>query len=622
MTQAFTLMKATNCLVVSLVVVPTYLLARGLVGRWWALLAAMLAVAVSDVAYSGTIMTENAFYPVFAFWCWATVRAFRTPTIWSQLLSLGLLVLAYLTRPQAVFLVPALLTALALVIGLDAWSAGGRPLLRSLLRAAAPYLTFAIALVVGAAGFLVVEVGIRGKGWGDLLGAYSSVATVHYSVHAVLRWFVYHVGEIDFAVVLLPFAGFLLALFVGLRPRAARELRVFAAVAAAASFWLILGVAAFASTPYANRLLERSTFYVAPLFMVALVAAAGRGFFWTHRLAAAVAAVSAVGLIGVLQYSTLLGPNEANDTFSLFVANSILERGWVAVPQLQSAIMVGATVLALIFILTPRRLAALVPLLALLALALANGPVERRIRIASQQSRDGAVSIRRDWIDHAVGPGARVAALWTGRDAYVTLWDNEFFNRSVKAVYTLGPPPDGLAETPVTFDDKTGKLLAAGAPIANEKYLLADPTVSVMGSAVAHDPRTGMTVYRISRPLRYRYDVQGLYPDFWSGATLIYTEYGCRGGRLAPTIFSDKNLHPRPMTIVARSGSKPPVRFTYHAGRLARFSVPLERTGSFCRVTFTMPTAVPQLVTGTADTRPLGVRFYTFAYKPPGTSAG
>jgi len=612
--RAFTMMKATNCLVMSLAAVPTYLLARSLVGRWWALTAAMLAVAIPDLAYTGTIMTENAFYPVFAFWCWATVRAFQAPTWRRQLLVLGFLVLAYLTRPQAVVLVPALLTALVLVVALDAWPSHERAGSRSFIASARPFLTLIVSLAVGGATLAFVEFEIRGKGLGDLLGAYSFAATTHYSPSAVGRWFVYHVGELDFSFAVLPFAALIVIILAGLRRSAARDLRAFAAVALSACFWLILGVAAFASTPYANRILERSVFYIAPLCMVALVACVGRGLLWSELKTAAVAAVAAVGLVGVLQYSALLGPNEANDTFSLFTLNSVLERGWVALPQLQAAVMVAATVAGLIFLLTPQRFGVVIPVLALLALAFANGPVERRIRIASEQSRDGAVSVRRDWIDRAVGPKAQVATLWTGRETYVTLWDNEFFNRSVGTVYHFGAPPDGLAETLVTADKNTGKLLASGSPV-KPKYVLVDPSVAIDGRQVVQDPGTGLAVYRVAPPLRFRYEIDGLFPDSWSGPTAAFTEYRCRGGRVVATVFSDHDLHPRPITIVATSGSKT-FRFKYKSGRVARLTTPIGSTRGVCRVTYSVPTAVPQLVTGSADARALGVRFFEINYIP------
>ena len=49
----------------SLAAMPAYFLARRLMGQRLALLAALLAVAIPSMVYTGTLMTENAFYPLF-----------------------------------------------------------------------------------------------------------------------------------------------------------------------------------------------------------------------------------------------------------------------------------------------------------------------------------------------------------------------------------------------------------------------------------------------------------------------------------------------------------------------------------------------------------------------------
>ena len=49
----------------SLAAVPAYLLARRVLPTGLSLLAALLAVAVPSMVYTGTLMTENAFYPAF-----------------------------------------------------------------------------------------------------------------------------------------------------------------------------------------------------------------------------------------------------------------------------------------------------------------------------------------------------------------------------------------------------------------------------------------------------------------------------------------------------------------------------------------------------------------------------
>ncbi|MBA2460566.1 MAG: hypothetical protein H0V45_02150, partial [Actinobacteria bacterium] len=63
--DAYAAAKAINAVLISLAAVPAYVLARRVVGEGLALLAAVLAVALPSLVYSGVIMTENAFYPLF-----------------------------------------------------------------------------------------------------------------------------------------------------------------------------------------------------------------------------------------------------------------------------------------------------------------------------------------------------------------------------------------------------------------------------------------------------------------------------------------------------------------------------------------------------------------------------
>src|SRR5215216_4753431 len=63
-TTAYAIAKWINALVFSLTAVPTYFLARRLLDRRWAVLAAVLALLVPAAAYAGLVMSENLFYPV------------------------------------------------------------------------------------------------------------------------------------------------------------------------------------------------------------------------------------------------------------------------------------------------------------------------------------------------------------------------------------------------------------------------------------------------------------------------------------------------------------------------------------------------------------------------------
>ena len=113
-TLAYQGAKLINSFVMSLSAIPAYLLARRLAGTASAVCAAVLTLALPAMIYTSTIMTENAFLPVFLFWVLALVAALERPTILRQLVAVGLTFVAYLTRNQAIVLLPALVTAILL----------------------------------------------------------------------------------------------------------------------------------------------------------------------------------------------------------------------------------------------------------------------------------------------------------------------------------------------------------------------------------------------------------------------------------------------------------------------------------------------------------------------------
>ena len=100
--QAYAAVKTLNSLLMSLAAVPAFFLARRVVSDRLALLAALLTVAVPSLAYTGTVMTENAFYPLFLLVALALVRVLERPSPLLVVLLFGLVAVAYGTRVQAV----------------------------------------------------------------------------------------------------------------------------------------------------------------------------------------------------------------------------------------------------------------------------------------------------------------------------------------------------------------------------------------------------------------------------------------------------------------------------------------------------------------------------------------
>jgi len=105
-TTVYTAIKAINSLLISLTAVPVYLLARRVLAPGLSFVAAALALAIPSTLYAGTVMTENAFYPVFMWAALALVLVLERPTVWRQVALLAVFALAFATRAQAVALVP------------------------------------------------------------------------------------------------------------------------------------------------------------------------------------------------------------------------------------------------------------------------------------------------------------------------------------------------------------------------------------------------------------------------------------------------------------------------------------------------------------------------------------
>jgi hypothetical protein len=607
--HAYAAAKAINSLVMSLAAVPAYLLARRLVGAWPSLAVATLTVAVPSLAYTGTIMTENAFYPAFLLALWSMVLALERPTVARQLWALALIALAFVIRVQAIALVATLVTAIVLLAALD--HGGGRVFLRRLW-------TFRVTLIAlgGGALLLLAVQGARGRTPTEIFGAYRSARESDYSVGEAAKWLLWHLAELDLYVAVLPFAALLLVATLACRRGADREVRVFAAVAVPAVFWLALLVATFASQPSVQRIQERNLFHVAPLLFVALLAWIESGAP-RPRLPTIAAAVVAAGLPATIPYFRLINVSAVSDTLALLpwwnLQDSVISGHQVRLVASLCAVAAGA-----VFLLLPRRWALAMPALVLVYFALVAVPVAGRIENASVGALFAGIRTEREWIDQAVPEDAEVAAVWNGVPNRYAIWQNEFFNRAVGPVYyTREPMPGNLPETPVVVSE-SGELLVDGRPL-EAAYALSDGTFPLDGELVARDPGTGMTIVRADGPLVLSARVDGIDPsDNWSGPEVVYTRLRCDGGTLTVTLTSDPVLFSEPQTVRAFVGGSEVASVTAAPDEVdVPLSVPLAPEGGVCTVRFTVsPTAVPAEVLGTEDTRELGTHFTSFVYAP------
>jgi hypothetical protein len=601
--DAYAAARTINAVVMSLAAIPAYAIARRLLPTGWSLLAALLAVALPSLAYTGTLMSENAFYPAFLLAAWALLRALEEPTVSRQLLLLAACGIVTLVRVQGLAVVLASLTAPFLL----------RLVARRPLRPWAPLY----GVVAGGAALVLIAQLARGASISSVFGAYQVVGEESYDVAAVIRFLFWHVAELDLYVGVFPVAAFVL-LAARMRVLDASA-QAFVVATLALAGWTLLVVAAFASR-FADAIVERNMFVLAPLLLIGLLVWIERGAPRPRIAAVCGAAVAAV-LPALIPYERFLQLKVRSDTLMLVPLWDLQDS--LTLPRLDDAVLVAGVAAGAVFLFVPRRFALVLPAAVLAYFALAMQPIHagpHGMERAGAGARFEGIRVpERDWIDRAVGRDAEVAGLWTGFAHRYTINQNEFFSRSVGPVYTLGGGmPGGFPETAVTVDETTGEVQRADGSVVRSDYALADGSVELDGVPVARDTRLGLTLYRTTGSLISTTSVSGIYNDQWSGPEVVYRRVRCTGGKLTVTLESDPGLFDQPQQVTAISTGRSAntqlseVAFIRVNPRQAAYlAVPLVPEQGVCTVRFTVsPTKIP----GPQDMRELGVHFRAFDY--------
>jgi hypothetical protein len=436
-TTAYAIAKGLNAVVFSLTAIPVYLIASPVLRRRHALLAALLAVVLPSCVYTSTIMTENVFYPVFVTSALLMVRALERPSTTRQLLVAATCAVAFLVRAQAVVLLPSYLLA-AIVLAV-ATSRGRRPsALVACLRQQAPTIALlALAAIVAAA--------MHGR---STLGPYH-VLVAAYGPRPLAHWTLANLGDFELYLGVVPLAAFgvlLVRAFVSVPPLPP-ELRRLVVLTACLGAGILATVAALSASKYGlGRVHERNLFYLTPLVLIVFFAWLETGLSRPRDTRAAVAL--ALVLLPLAIPAAAVGMS-GEDGLALLVWQDLRLRPTVAI----DGMVLAAAILVAVFLWSRRPAVPLGLCLAALAVTLVAGEVHAVHSLDSHREewRDF------DWIDRAVGPDARVVALWaTRKNTYSGiegLWADEFFNRSVRDVASAnGPLPDGLPIEVLTID--------------------------------------------------------------------------------------------------------------------------------------------------------------------------
>jgi hypothetical protein len=509
--------------VISLAALPVYLWARRLVSAGPALAAAALTLALPDLAYSSLIMTGVLFYPLMALAAWRMAVGIAEPSRRNDALILATIVLALLTRIQALVLVPALLVALLVVSLLERSGAVFRRSLR----------------LLGGIGVLALAwiIWRLGSG-GTLLGVYASAAG-GYQPGAAFRYVGYHLADLMFLVGILP-ALALVLLLLSARREANRELAALVAVALGLSLSLVVEVGVFASK-HVQHLAERDLIGAAPALFVALGVWIGRGWprprRWSYPFALGAAAV-----LLLLPIDSLTDAGSLHDGLTLV---PLVELGHqLGGIDRAYALLVAPIVLA--FALLPRR--ALPPLLAAVAALMIAGSAEAARYLAQRtaEARQGFPGGQIGWVEAATQEP--VTYLYHG-EPWDSVWQQLYWNPRIERVLDLGtssipgPAPqervhlgrDGV------FADSTGAPVAVGDVVSQSNLaLLADPIASVPKAWIA---QTGLTLWHAGTLLRLSETKSGVAANGDIADRAHFTVYDCHGGVFILTLLGKQDAH-------------------------------------------------------------------------------
>ena len=188
---AFDAIQVVNAVLMSLTAVPAYFLARKLLSTNWALSVAALSVFIPATFYSALVMSESLFYPGFVTFALVLTSMLERPTVARQLLTAATLVALVGVRTQALALLPAVATAVAL----EGWRARH---LRRRLTALWPLWAILGLVLVGFLAASRVGADAPTGAYGDLVRFYDPVDVVKWGLWSLAQY------ELSLGVVAVP----------------------------------------------------------------------------------------------------------------------------------------------------------------------------------------------------------------------------------------------------------------------------------------------------------------------------------------------------------------------------------------------------------------------------------
>ena len=614
--QAYEVVRYIGVFTMTAALLPTYFLARTIVGTPAALFAGAATAAVPALAYSLLIAEEALAYPYAAlcFLLIAKALALRSKGWIAGAVAASLaapLVRGELAVIPVVFCLAAFFYFLASAAGKrwrSSWTAWD--------------WVGAVVLTTGAIVFFSAAAGNFSQSW--------SIATGHYRGR-MIDYGLWAAGSLTIGLGVLPVVAALAGL---VRPKDEEQtpaLRAFTSLllAGLTCFGLYTAVkASYVSTVFATLIVERNLIYVTPLVFVGMA-------LWLERPRLRwVPLAAATGFVAYLLVTTPYALENVpySDALGLSIAQMSNRNLAFTDGAVQWALIVTLAVSVVLLVaprlLGPRR-AAVRAVLALTAVLVLAWTLTGEISAAKYSNDSGKLITRNyprplSWLDEISG-GEPVLYLGQNIDAGAALgiWLTEFWNRSLKYVWSI----DGTAPGPGPV--LTPDLVATDGrltPDPGARYVIVERGIDLAGTVVARPPRSGRwVVYRLNGPLRVTHAETGVFTDGWMGSESAYNQYATPGGTFGNVVVSlgrqawggpDKpgRVVIKVGTLVKGADKQPHIgrvtevrRWIIHSLSRAKFVIPAPRPPFRVEVTV-RPTFSPSDYEGESDRRKLGAQ--------------
>lgn len=509
---------------------PAYGLARLVVSRPAALLAALGATMIPAYVYTSILVEEPLAYPWATLCVFLAARWYLTPTWRSFTAAAAATAVAPLFRDELV-VAQLVLGGVAVVL---AWEHERVRALRQRL-----HLSGTVAISAALAWILYLaegELTRRSVEWRTVTRVFPE---------RLLEYGTWAAGAFTIGIAVLPVVAALTFLIPsrGERDRSVTALRIVLALGLVGYCGYTAVKAAYLSTVFADRVSERNLIYLSPLVFAAAAVVLERRCF---RLWAVVPAALAVfWLLTATPYQ--MDVHFYSDAPGLgILARANRDYGWTpehAETVLLWMLAAATAVLVAVALLRsrPRIATAIAGAAALSALSWTMTAQLAAASASNSFSRDFVRNLPAplDWVDRETG-GAPTLYLGQKIADANGLWSLEFWNRSIKRVWSL----DGTAPGPgpVVTPNLTSRRGTLGGDPGYD-YVLAEKSIDLVGTVLVE--KGGWRLVKVDHPLQLATSQSGIYSDGWVGAqqeadvvTATYNRFSTPGNRASTMLVT------------------------------------------------------------------------------------